>query len=716
MNNIRAKKTFSEAKFSFDKLYENKNEFKSIVPCHLKVNEKIRIKNKSKKKNEEYFKWQFVTSIINSGLYPIEHIGTEVYFPKGNKSSAPIKLDVAIFNNKDWFIDYKKYHEKNDLNSLEKLRKKLVFVIEIKKEDSKDIESVWTKQLKPYLKESERDFCLGAIYDTERLYIFSKNKDKYLRFSQEYNLKGDSSTSKDLSLNLPDPYINLISLKEIENRSEVKKLDRSKRKINDLDLISGIQSIQINDSMSSILRTMDKQGLVNQRGFEILIQIISLKIFDEKRNENNSNSSLDFHISEDELREINLSDELFLTFVDRFKSLMSDALSSYPQILKNPSLDLANLNHVKVLIEVVKQFQDYSFVLSHKSDLYQLVFYKFATPFAKDQNAQFITPLRLIEFLVSLVNPRGNETVIDPTVGIADFLSVSFVNSISKLSDKNIYGIDVDDQMVMLATLNMLLNGDGNAKILSKKGMGSLESKFSSEGDLIDLIPNVNKDGNWDTRTDGKKLKKFDVVLTNPPFGEDRAFSPKDTREKEIVECYELWNKYQGSGKKINKVDLGVLFLENAVRILKTNGRMGIVLSNSLASIDAHRKLREWIFEKLRVVATFDLPPSTFAETQVNTTLLLAYKPETENLIKLQKDNYDVFVKDIKNIGYEIKTSKRVRFFSPIYQIDYTSFETKIDEKGNPQLLEDFTTTISEFKEWVSSQETKMKDIFLSKK
>ena len=94
-----------------------------------------------------------------------------------------------------------------------------------------------------------------------------------------------------------------------------------------------------------------------------------------------------------------------------------------------------------------------------------MVFYKFATPFSKDANAQFVTPLPLIDFLVNIVNPRNGETVIDPTVGIADFLSVSYVNSNSKLDDNNIFGMDIDEQMVMLATLNMLLNGDGNAKI-----------------------------------------------------------------------------------------------------------------------------------------------------------------------------------------------------------------------------------------------------------
>jgi type I restriction enzyme M protein len=72
--------------------------------------------------------------------------------------------------------------------------------------------------------------------------------------------------------------------------------------------------------------------------------------------------------------------------------------------------------------------------------------------------------------VVNIVNPRNSETVIRSTVGIADFLSVSYVNSDSKLDDGNIYGIDIDEQMIMLATLNMLLNGDGNARLKAKPG------------------------------------------------------------------------------------------------------------------------------------------------------------------------------------------------------------------------------------------------------
>ena len=468
-----------------------------------------------------------------------------------------------------------------------------------------------------------------------------------MRYSEEFNVKGDNSKTKELSLHLPDPYFNLPNFDCLLEWSATKSLNRSKRKIEDLDIISGVHSTQINDAMSSILRTMDWVGKVDQIGFEILIQILSLKIFDEKRNEKNPNRFLDFYITDSEKNFKTLADESLQIFIKRINLLREDASGTYHRILKDNPLNVKNENHVKILVEVVYQFQDYSFVRSHKTDLYQLVFYKFATPFSKDNNAQFVTPLPLIDFLVNIVNPRNGETVIDPTVGIADFLSVSYVNSNSKLDDNNIYGMDIDDQMVMLATLNMLLNGDGNAKIKAKAGYGSLLSKFDTKGDIIDLIPSMNKNGNWDNRPDMNKLKKFDVVLTNPPFGEDRAFVPQNDKDLEMIQCYELWNLYRNNGqggkktkKQANKIDLGVVFLENAYRILTENGRMGIVLSNSIASIDSHKVVRKWLMDNMRIVAIFDLPANIFAETGVNTSIIVAYKPKKSELEKLKEQSY----------------------------------------------------------------------------
>lgn len=720
--------TFTEAKQEFDNKYENTVEFNCFLQEHLTFEKKTNFKKKNGTKNEQYYKWQFFYSIIQSGLFSKDFIGTEVHFPKGNKSSAPLKLDGAIFDDITWFEKYKDYHENGNNESLEWLREHLIVALEFKKEDNKNVTDVWDKQLKAYLNESRRAFCLAILYDTERLYLFRKHNNKFLRYSEEFNTKGEESKTKELSLHLPDPYINIPSFEDILEWTEAKNIDRSKRGIKELDIISGVHSTQINDAMSTILRTMDKVGMTNQKGFEILIQILSLKIYDEKRNEKILSRFLDFYITEEEKNFKSLADKSLQEFIKRINGLREEASGTYYRILKDNPLNYKNENHIKVLIEVVYQFQDYSFVRSHKTDLYQLVFYKFATPFSKDANAQFVTPLPLIDFLVNIVNPRNGETVIDPTVGIADFLSVSYVNSNSKLDDNNIFGMDIDEQMVMLATLNMLLNGDGNAKIKAQAGYGSLLSKFDHKGEVLELIPSMNQKGNWDNRPDENQLKKFDVVLTNPPFGEDRAFVPKDDKDLEMIQCYELWYLYSNkgeesiaskkkkSGKQANKIDLGIVFLENAYRILKENGRMGIVISNSIASIDSHKIARKWLMDKMRIVAIFDLPANVFAETGVNTSIIVAYKPKEIELTKLKAQNYEVYFKGIEKVGYEVKTSKRVKFFSPNYKINYENFEIEIDKEGRALLDEEFTSIIADFKRWCFKQEKSLQDIFIKDK
>lgn len=720
-------KSFSQIKLEFDKKYNSAIEIANFLPEHLTLNKKTKIKNKNGTKNEQYYKWQLLFSLINSGMYAKDYIGTEVFFPKGNKNSAPIKFDCAIFDEVNWFDYYKSFHATKDQEALDWLRKHIIAVIEIKKENSRDIETVWNQQLKPALKESEHGFCLGIIYDTERLYLFKKQGNYLLRLNEGYNSKKNLSQTKDLSLNLTDSYITIPTYDQLIQKIYHPKIDRAKRTIEDLEIISGVYSTQLTDGISTILRTMDKVSLKNQRGYEILIQIIALKIYDEKRSAKIS-SFLEWHKTQKEKEQLdllffvtnkeknyaNLSDDNVQTFIKRMRKLYNEASQDYQFILKRVDTETINWKreeHIRIMAEVVEQFQDYSFVKSHKTDLYQIVFHKFASEFSKAEKGQFLTPIPIIDFLVQIVNPRSVEKIIDPTSGIADFLSVSYVNSESKLDDNNIYGLDNDEQMVMLAQLNMLLNGDGNARLEHKPDKGSIIWKFDDRDNLVEINSKLHKGGNWDNWKDQTKLKKFDVVLTNPPFGEDRAFEPKDTKDKEAIECYEMWNLYGGK-----KIDLGVVFLENAFRILKTNGRLGIVLSNSIASIDTHKEARKWLIDRMRIVAIFDLPANVFGETGVNTSVIVAYKPSAKELQNLKQQNYQVFFKGIEKVGYEVKTSKRVKYFQPNYKVNYNTFETVIDSEGRVVLDEDFTSTIQDFKDWCKGQEKTLQDLFIKKK
>jgi len=714
LNNTEQSKpttTFFKAKEEFDKKHKSVSFLKiSLVPVNGKIIENIKIRNEKGERIEEYYKWQFIYSLIYSGLYSKDFIGVEVYFPKGSPSSKPIRLDGAIFDDSSWLEKYNNFWQNKNQESLDWLRKHLIVAIEFKKEDGHDIEKYFNQQLKPAMKESEKEFVIGFYYDTERVWIFQKKNNKILRYDESKNQKGEESGTKDLSLHLPDSYLSIPSFDNILNKIiKPKVIDRTKRTIDDLEIISGIHTKQVNDALSNILRTLDKVGLVNQIGYGLLIQILALKIFDEKTNEKNKSKTLRFYITENERKYKSLADPSIQEFIRRIKDIYDDAKGVYPTILGQNIIDWKNKSHISAIVSIVVNFQDYSFVKSYKTDLYQLVFYRFANEFAKERKGQFITPIWLIDFLVKIVNPRGNETVIDPCVGIADFLSLSYVNSIPRLDDANLYGIDNDQQMIMLAQLNMLLNGDGNAKLYYISDKGSIDHKIDITGKVVKLIPKYHKNGNWNNWPDRTEIKKFDVVLTNPPFGEDRAYRAKTSEDEEIAECYELWNLC----KQKDWIDLGLIFLENAVRLLRENGRLGIVQSNSIASIDRWEKARKWLMDNVRIVALFDLPPNVFADTGANTTLIIAYKPKKKELEKLKNQRYEIFIKDIKRVGYEVRTSRRVKYYNSLWKINEKTFEIETDKEGNPLLDEEFTEIIEEFRKWVLGQEKTLKKLFL---
>lgn len=717
-------KKFSECKIEFDRLYSNSKEFSALVPVNLTFNKSCIIKNNRGNNNEQYYKWQLIYSLINSGMYNKDYIGTEVSFPKGNIQSNPIIFDVAIFDSADWFAHYTAWQTHKDQEELDWLRQHLLIIIEIKKEGSKNIESVFNQQLKPGMKEAERQYCLGVIYDEERLYLFKKNNNKYLRYDDSLNQKQEESGIKELSLNIPDEYYKFPSFESFINNFNFTEKDVSNRTIDDLDIVTGICSKQLKDGINEIIRVMDKVSLKNQRGYEILIEVLAMKIFDEKRSElqfeklkfyktSKEKEELDllFYITNKERNFTSLNDPVIQTFIERMRQLYNDASSKYTYILKRDdreTISWTNESHIKILSAIVEHFQNYSFVRSHKTDLYQIVFYQFANEFSKAEKGQFLTPLPIIDFLVKLVNPRKNETIIDPTSGIADFLSVSYVNSNSSLDDHNIFGADNDEQMIMLAQLNMLLNGDGNAVLKYKPDKGSLLWKFDDRGEMVKLIPSLHKNGNWDEWRDQTKLKKFDVVLTNPPFGENRKYKCSTQFDKDVAEMYELWN----TARCGDWIDPGILFLENTIRILKENGRFGIVLSNSIASIDRWQMARQWLLNNIRVVALIDLPSNVFAETGVNTTIIIGYKPTKKELDSLKSKNYDVFCKKIDKVGYEVRTSNGTKYFNKIYKYDNQNFDLIVDQEGSPVLDEQFSETVDEFKEWINQQEETLVKLF----
>ena len=116
---------------------------------------------------------------------------------------------------------------------------------------------------------------------------------------------------------------------------------------------------------------MDKCGLVNQKGYNILIQLLALKIYDEKNNFND----LKYYINPNEAAYKKISEDGLQDFLKRIEQIRVKAKTQYKKILNENYFDNKNESQVKVVIEIVRQFQNYSFTNSERNNLYQLVFY-----------------------------------------------------------------------------------------------------------------------------------------------------------------------------------------------------------------------------------------------------------------------------------------------------------------------------------------------------
>lgn len=706
---------FSQAKIKFNGMYHNKNTLeKSFCTVDGKFIKNISIKDVSNNPNEEYFKWQFIYSLIQAGKIPSrDYIGTEIYFPKGNIHSDPIKVDSVIFSDIKWIDYYRKYRDNpKDVDSLMKVRNLAVGMIEYKR-NNKSIEQVFSSQIRAAIKESDSPFVLGIYYDAGRLFLFKKIGDNITRFDNRLSFPTSQRVLERYQLEITDPYYTIPSLDSIEKIiNQNIKTDRSNMHIEDLDIVYTIQDDNMKNALNSIMRVLDSVSLSDKEGYMILIQLIAMKIFDEKQRDEHG-GYLQFYINEDELYNGNLNVVKVQSFIKRMNSLYKEAKLYYNNILCENKINWKQPKHVKVANEIVKQFQDYSFVKSSNNDLYQLIFYNFATKFQRDEKAQFLTPLPIIDFIVRIINPHDGETICDPCCGIADFLSKSYVNANMKLGDCKLYGFDNDYNMTVLAQLNMLLNGDGNAIIKYVPEYGSINQKYTTDKRIVSLNSEMHFNGNWDNWYDETELMQYDIILTNPPFGKNRSLDLSNAQDLEASKLYELYSLYTKTNPK-SGLDKGVVFLENAVRQIKEGtGRFAIVLSNAIMSNNTWPFVREWLMKKIRIVALFDLPENVFAETGVNTTILVGYKPTPERLYNLIEEDYAIFTRDIINVGYKKKTSKRTVKFDNDYALDPDTFETITNEQGESILNEDFSQIVSEFKEWCINQETEIKELFL---
>ncbi|WP_315284712.1 N-6 DNA methylase [Fusobacterium hwasookii] len=687
-----------------------KKEINVIAFC-----KKANTRNTKGEYSEEYIRARFVWSLVNSGMYQKEYICVEFSIPKGNGGKS-INPDILVFKDKNWLDMYENAQKNKDFSEI---RKNILVVFETKKND-KTVDSAIENQLRATMEvNTSKDRIFGVYFDNlEGILIFKKNGNSEIRRFNEYNeisqdgIVGWNLGKRDLLIDLPSQN------DFIENNESISDLSKLK-----LDNIDAIDESNFTDLMETLKRANESIGPdLPER--DLIVEFLTLKVFDEKRSKRDG-STLKFYILPEEKRKDGLAEH---SFRERINNLYKDAQKEYSNVLGGQKrlftydnqLKPNKSNTEKFLIAVVETFQKRAILKAKNESFNQIIFNNFGSEKQKADKGQFFTPIPIVKNIIKMLNPIKGEELCDPCCGICDFPAMSF--KYSHRNDKeyppnsnNFYGFDLEQSNLKLAELNLVLNGDGGAFL---KQMNSLSQKMLQNGDILKEgeFNTDNYDINtWDSKHDNdKNLKKFKIIATNPPFGKGRDLKTgakgKWDLPKKTINLYETYAiksspNTNGTVKLPNSMDMGVLFLENAFKILEDGGRMAIVLSNSIASIDEWKNVRKWFIERMRIVGIFDLPANTFGETGVATTVIIAYKPKENEKFLLEND-YEIFVKEIINIGYEVKTIKRTIHFEPQYCINEDTFET-IDK-----LDEDFSKLQEEWNDFLIKQEEEIKIAF----
>jgi len=406
-------------------------------------------------------------------------------------------------------------------------------------------------------------------------------------------------------------------------------------------------------SLKNIILDMEDEVLANAGVdvFEEVFKLIFIKLYDELAGARDESKDLEFRNAGESDSEIKMKiEKLFNKAKDKWEGVFSkdDKIKLSPSHL---SVCIGSLENVKLFnsnLEVIDEAFEY---LVNKS--------------AKGEKGQYFTPRYVIDMCVKMLNPKPNETMIDPASGSCGFpihtcfyvwqqlykakgLSQSHLFTAEKkipecidYVKEKIFGIDFDDKSVRVSKMLNLIAGDGHTNVLY---LNSIDYEHWDEWTKNDEWEDIYFEG-W------KRLKKlraekdanrdfnFDILMANPPFA-------GDIKESRILARYELGKN--SKGKAQSKVGRDILFIERNLNMLKDGGRMAIVLPQGRFNNSSDKYIREFIADRARILAVIGLHGNVFKPhtgTKTSVLFLQKYGGIDENGKELcpKKDDYNIF-------------------------------------------------------------------------
>lgn len=289
----------------------------------------------------------------------------------------------------------------------------------------------------------------------------------------------------------------------------------------------------------------------------------------------------------------------------------------------------------KIVYNVVEHLQGLA-IGKIDLDTKGVAFETFMEDFFKGKMGQYFTPREIIRFCVKLLNPSRDHLILDPACGSGGFLlnTMDAVRIFAEASydereawehwhsfaQRNLYGIEINDQIARVCKMNMIIHDDGHTNVISTDALAPFAE-----------IADIKRDFQAD---------RFDLILTNPPFG-----ATVKSTEKDYLERYAL-----GEDRKNQKTE--ILFIERCVQFVKPKtGRIAIVLPDGILTNSSLQYVRDFLMERCQILAVVSLPQFAFAHygAGVKSSLVfLRRKGEKEKL-----ENYPIFMAMAEHIGYD---------------------------------------------------------------
>lgn len=569
--------------------------------------------------SEESFRVEAIRYLIGKG-YPKENFLIEPIIKRfGNGGRNSFRSDFAVLDIPVEMLGIK---------SPEEILNHAVLICEVKRDNAKS-SYVKETQVKPMLDFAKNQHTIGLYWDNIDRRVFWIEINNNIKEIKE----GPISFIPSFGLSVQTVPLTFDTIEPSDN---------------------------LTDTFSRIEDILHQAAFDPEKRYEIILQLLLAKIFDEHQFETRSNQPLEIQ----DFKSLGVSSDMAK---NKMADIVKRAVSFYSKHLPNKISDRLILSgeQLSQVLQILAPIK----ITHSKRDVVQTFYMKFAKDLYKWDMAQYFTPTSVTDFLVDIINPQFGEHIADPACGSADFLVAAF----RKLREFNpgyadcVWGIDNSPNAVQVAVLNMLLNGDGKTNIKHD-----------------DSLANVDK-----------YLEHFDVITCNPPFGTKIV-----EKRTDVLRKYELgfeWKvsengEYQKTDNLLSMQETGILFIETCIKECKEGGRIVIILPNGyLGNKSAKYKIvREWILKHARIAAIVSLPRFTFKSSGADVSASVLYLEKRESVLECLKDDkhgYRFAVELIEKVGWEAGNKKA----QPIFKRNSNDGSLIINEDGNPILDCDFT-------------------------